>query len=427
MKPLVRIRPGFALAALVLVGLALLAMLAAPPTSHAQTTGYTDVSAGHLFTCALKDNGDVTCWGLNLFDEAPALVTGPFTKVSAGGWVGCGLKTDQTIACWGDEGDPGEGATTPPGGAFSQISAGWNHSCALRTNKTVDCWGNYGQDWAADPSGTYLQVSAGMQHTCAVDSITLNAHCWGDNKDGRAQDYPGPFKQISAGGYHNCGVKTDNTVVCWGRNDYGQATPPPGAHFTEVAAGQMHTCGIKTDRSIACWGYNLYGEVGKAPATGTWKQITSGLGHSCAIGDNNYLNCWGRNDWGQANDGPKVGSPLPGFAWKGFEPPVQALPTVNPVQAGSAVPLKFGLGGDKGLKIFADGFPASMQVDCTSREPAGVGAATKTAGGSSLSYDPASGRYSYVWKTDKGWAGTCRILVLKLADDTWHVAGFRFR
>ena len=50
--------------------------------------------------------------------------------------------------------------------------------------------------------------------------------------------------------------------------------------------------------------------------------------------------------------------------------------------------------------------------------------ATQTAGGSSLSYDAASDTYTYVWKTDKAWAGTCRVLALKLTDNTWHVAGF---
>ena len=35
--------------------------------------------------------------------------------------------------------------------------------------------------------------------------------------------------------------------------------------------------------------------------------------------------------------------------------------------------------------------------------------------------------YTYVWKTDQGWADTCRVLVLKLTDDTWHVAAFQFK
>jgi hypothetical protein len=31
---------------------------------------------------------------------------------------------------------------------------------------------------------------------------------------------------VSAGINHTCGVRTNGTVACWGRNDYGQASPP---------------------------------------------------------------------------------------------------------------------------------------------------------------------------------------------------------
>ena len=91
------------------------------------------------------------------------------------------------------------------------------------------------------------------------------------------------------------------------------------------------------------------------------------------------------------------------------------------------MPLKFSLGGDKGLKVLAAGFPMSLEFDCASLELKSERVATKTAGKSSLSYDASSGQYSYVWKTDKAWAGTCRVLVLKLTDSTWHMAGFQFK
>ena len=50
-----------------------------------------------------------------------------------------------------------------------------------------------------------------------------------------------------------------------------------------------------------------------------------------------------------------------------------------------------------------------------------------TAGNSSLSYDAASGQYSYTWKTDKSWAGSCRQLIVRLVDGTEHVAAFMFK
>jgi hypothetical protein len=35
-------------------------------------------------------------------------------------------------------------------------------------------------------------------------------------------------------------------------------------------------------------------------------------------------------------------------------------------------------------------------------------------------------QYSYVWKTTKSWASTCRRLNVTLEDGTVHVANFKF-
>jgi len=44
-----------------------------------------------------------------------------------------------------------------------------------------------------------------------------------------------------------------------------------------------------------------------------------------------------------------------------------------------------------------------------------------------LGYDAASGQYTYVWKTEKAWAGQCRVLSLELTDGTEHLAAFKFK
>jgi hypothetical protein len=97
------------------------------------------------------------------------------------------------------------------------------------------------------------------------------------------------------------------------------------------------------------------------------------------------------------------------------------------VKAGSAVPVKFSLNGDQGLNIFVAGSPASAQMACDSGDPLNSLAETVTAGGSSLTYDPLADQYTYVWKTDKAWAGTCRQLSVTLNDDTVHTADFQFK
>jgi Right handed beta helix region len=115
------------------------------------------------------------------------------------------------------------------------------------------------------------------------------------------------------------------------------------------------------------------------------------------------------------------------YAWAGFFQPIDNLPTLNSVKAGSGVPVKFSLGGDFGLNIFAAGYPKSQTVACTSGAPTDDVEQTVSAGASSLQYDAATGQYSYTWKTEKSWAGTCRQLIVRLSDGTEHMAGFTFK
>jgi hypothetical protein len=115
------------------------------------------------------------------------------------------------------------------------------------------------------------------------------------------------------------------------------------------------------------------------------------------------------------------------FEFTGFFPPIANPPAVNSAKAGSARPVKFSLGGDQGLDIFAPGYPASQQIDCISHDPIGPVEPASNPGGSSLSYDPASDQYTYVWKTQKAWAGTCRQLIVRMKGDASQTALFEFK
>lgn len=115
------------------------------------------------------------------------------------------------------------------------------------------------------------------------------------------------------------------------------------------------------------------------------------------------------------------------YTFAGFYQPVDNLPTVNVAKSGSAIPVKFSLAGASGLNIFAAGYPAALAIACDSGAPVADVELTVAASTSSLSYDVASGQYSYVWKTDKKWVGTCRQLVLKFADASEYRANFKFK
>jgi hypothetical protein len=129
----------------------------------------------------------------------------------------------------------------------------------------------------------------------------------------------------------------------------------------------------------------------------------------------------------RATVGIEVVAPAqPGFEFHGFYAPVANLPAVNGVEAGSTVPLKFSLGGDHGLGIFAEHSPASASRPCNGG-PAGPLQPTALPGAATLTYDATSGRYQYNWKTSDAWAGQCRTLVLRFVDGTEATAEFRFK
>ena len=115
------------------------------------------------------------------------------------------------------------------------------------------------------------------------------------------------------------------------------------------------------------------------------------------------------------------------YDFSGLLSPIDAAPVVNKAKAGSSVPVKFSLGADYGLDVLADGSPSSRTVACGSGAPADELEQTASANKSGLTYDAASGIYTYVWKTDKKWGGSCRNLSVELADGSTQTVSFSFK
>jgi len=115
------------------------------------------------------------------------------------------------------------------------------------------------------------------------------------------------------------------------------------------------------------------------------------------------------------------------FAFSGLFAPVDNLPVFNKVKAGAGIPVIFSLNGDQGLAVFAAGYPQSQPIDCDAEAPVDNIEKTVRARKSSFVYDANRDRYTYVWKTEKAWANTCRQLLLQLNDGTLHQANFRFK
>lgn len=116
----------------------------------------------------------------------------------------------------------------------------------------------------------------------------------------------------------------------------------------------------------------------------------------------------------------------PSYPFGGFRAPVDAAPVVNQVKAGSSVPVKFSLGGDRGLGVVTAGSPTVSLHPCDGSAATDAIEQTTTAN-QGLTYDAPSDTYTYVWKTSKSWSGQCGTFSLRLDDYTAHTAQFSFK
>jgi hypothetical protein len=114
------------------------------------------------------------------------------------------------------------------------------------------------------------------------------------------------------------------------------------------------------------------------------------------------------------------------FTFQGFKKSILPAPELNKVDAGSAVPVKFSLGGDFGLDVLADGSPSSQKVDCKTLKVKGDETPTLSANKKDLKVN-GNDYYRYDWKTLKGWDGTCRELTFTFTTGESAVAYFKFK
>jgi len=155
------------------------------------------------------------------------------------------------------------------------------------------------------------------QRSCAIQEGTANVVCWGRDNVGQAtppnavNGVSGTATNIAAGGIHSCAIQAGTAnAVCWGFGRYGQATPPGAVNgvsgtATDIAAGGFHSCAIQAGTAnVVCWGSDFWGPATPPDAvngvSGTATDIAAGIDHNCATqaGTGNVV-CWGRDNFGQ--------------------------------------------------------------------------------------------------------------------------------
>jgi len=340
---------------------------------------YTMISGGQQHSFALKPGagGTVRAWGANPFGQlgdgtfsdshSPVLVkslTDVKTIASDGGaFHTVALKSDGLVWAWGLNvyGQLGDGTTvnspSPKQVAgldgVSSVAEGYMHTLAL-INGGIRAWGwnEHGQLGSNSDANSPLPVSVsglndvkfisgGSRHSLAVRS-NGTVWAWGWNEHGQLGDNSAVDKRIpvqvfglegvkvvSGGVWFSLALKADGTVWAWGSNAGGQLGDGTGINSLVpvqvsgldnvriIAAGADHSLALKADGTVWAWGHNAYGQLGDGTLVTRFSPIQvsdltnvvvigCGVENSFAIKADGTVWAWGYNNRGQLGDGTTV-------------------------------------------------------------------------------------------------------------------------
>jgi len=263
-------------------------------------------SEGTTDTACVEDKAGATqCWGHNSYtygDGSSKASDKPIADAALKGAVdfdahcgtACAVNADKTVSCWGSGvfGQLGNGtndrtAKTPVKvkdlANATEVGCGQNHCCARTADGKVSCWGYLREKTNVPkvvPKMDNITSLAVMENgVCGLDKAGV-VHCWDGYKDAKPLKGGDGIIQIDAEDRIGCGVKKDKTVVCWGRNTWGQlgdgskkdspwkAVAVKGlTGVVQVATGADHACALTGDNKVMCWGKNSRGQLGDASNT----------------------------------------------------------------------------------------------------------------------------------------------------------------
>lgn len=261
-----------------------------------------DIGAGNYVSFALKSDGTVWVWGMNIM-----------------AYLGDGSLTDRPSPvrglCQTAVGNVCQAAVGNACEAYIDgavaISAGQNHAFAKLEDGTVRGWGMNGSSILGDGTTTQRCVATAPTGLGAVTKIV-------------------------AGVNSSAALKADGSVWTWGNNSLGaigdgtttsRTTPVQSAfsadvNITDIAVGGTNVAILKDNgMTVMAAGSNVWGELGDGSGlgghrlrpvsgiTGTVTQISLGYfspdtgTHAVVLTSDSRVWAWGKNDKGQLGDG----------------------------------------------------------------------------------------------------------------------------
>jgi len=294
-----------------------------PTSCRNDSCAATAVSVGPDFACAVMRDGSVQCWGLAAggglgrgdhaisgFEPAPVVNLSGAVGVAVNGQASCALLQQGSVSCWGDGAISGYGtgttmeSETPADvmvGHATALTRGLTSICASIDGGSAECW----QDvllFAPDAPIPALrpapvpavqgakEIAQGSDHLCmlsgdgTVQCMGSNEHSqlgtgrptttWSNQRSWSRWSGCLAWQHISAGDDFTCALLQNGSVSCWGDipgqagdpNFDGYPTPVAVPGLSSVTAlsatSANHVCALLKDGSVACWGENSDSESG---------------------------------------------------------------------------------------------------------------------------------------------------------------------
>lgn len=294
------------------------------PVQVGTSADWLKIATGEAFSVALQKDGSLWTWGSNFYKELglnstdlykntpqKILTSSGYKAITAGEKFGMAIKNDGSIWGWGLNiyGYLGNGSTTgyeiptqTITGNWTSIAAGQEHSLGLKPDGTLWSWGK----------GTTGQLGRNV----SVVSNLIPGQVGSSNN----------WMAIEAGADNSFGIMNDGTLWGWGWNQWGelgtgdffqQDSPQQAGTSTDwksVALSNSSAVAIKQQGTLWGTGLNNHGQLGNGGTltqfgfaqSGTdnnWVQVAGGGSSGAAVKSDGTLWTWGRNGSGQLGDG----------------------------------------------------------------------------------------------------------------------------
>ncbi len=264
------------------------------------------VAAGYEESCAVMDDGSVSCWPHDPHDYIPFTNT---RRLALGAGERCAIDANGAVLCSGI-------STRAMPGRATALSVGTGATCRIVEDRVLCDARGYDSRTSAevpdDVLGEAVDVAVGSDRVCVVER-TGRVVCWRMARDGDEGAPPevvtGVTDAIEVGVTFGWGcVRTRaGAIQCFASHGPRELRGLRGAR--DLSVGAMSACVVRREGDVACFDYEhgLRGADARftrptiIAGTRGATEVSVGYQHACARFEDGSVRCWGEATGGRVD------------------------------------------------------------------------------------------------------------------------------